>query len=334
MSIERPIRVAVVGAGMMGRGHATCVAQSGRAELAAVADLDWGRADELAGQLGAAAYRNHRELLSEVDVDAVIVCTPDWAHREVCIDAASDGKHILVEKPLAMSVEDCDAIIAAADDSKVTLMVGHILRYDPRYAAARAAVNAGEIGAVSHVYARRSNTVVQPRRFGGQTTVLHYLAVHDVDWMLWALGEPVIQVQAASSREVLRDLGVDDAVFAILRFSGGAMACVHAAWARTEHDPVDLDAYLEVVGTTGSLHVESPNAGLRIEGARSRRVDTTYGFAVSGRTGGALREEVNHFLQCLQEGRAPLVDGRQARAAVAVVNAAAQSARSGNSVVP
>jgi myo-inositol 2-dehydrogenase/D-chiro-inositol 1-dehydrogenase/UDP-N-acetylglucosamine 3-dehydrogenase len=334
MGIKRPVRVAVIGAGMMGRGHATCVAQSGRAELVAVTDLNSGRADELAGRLGAAAYRSHRELLDRVDVDAVIVCTPDWEHREVCVDAASDGKHILVEKPLAMAVEDCDAIIAAADNAKVTLMVGHILRFDPRYAAARAAVDSGEIGAVSYMYARRSNTVVQPRRFGGNTTVLHYLAVHDVDWMLWAMGEPVTQVQAASSREVLRDLGVDDAVFAVLRFSGGAIACIHAAWVRAEHDPVDLDACLEVVGTRGSLHVEAPNAGLRVEGERSRRVDTTYGFAMSGKAGGALREEVDHFLQCLQEGRAPLVDGRQARAAVAVVNAAAKSARSGKPVVP
>ncbi|UCG89045.1 MAG: Gfo/Idh/MocA family oxidoreductase [Gemmatimonadota bacterium] len=328
------VRVAVIGAGMMGAGHAACIAQSGRAQLMAVADIDLGRARELADQFGADACRDHSEMLARRDVDAVVVCTPDWAHLEVCLDAAGAGKHILVEKPLAMTVADCDAIIAAADAAGVTLMIGHILRFDPRYVAARAAVDSGEIGAVSYLYARRSNTVVQPRRFGGRTTVLHYLAVHDVDWMLWAMGEPVTRVQAMTSRKVLEDLKVDDVAFLLMQFSSGAVGCVEAGWARPEHTPFDLDADLEVVGTLGAIRVDTPNSGVLVEAQRVRRIDTTYGFRVVGRTGGALREEVEHFLECVQERRTPLIDGRQARSAVAVVTAAAESARTGQPVTP
>ncbi len=332
MSTEKPVRVAVIGAGMMGRGHASCVGQSGCGKLVAVADVDLGRAKELADRLGAAAYSRHREVLASEDLDAVIVCTPDWAHREVCIDAAAASKHILVEKPLAMTLEDCDAIIGACDDAGVTLMVGQILRFDPRYAAVKTAVESGEIGEVSYLYARRSNTLLQPRRFDGKTTVLHYLAVHDVDWMLWAMGEPVTEVYAAASRSALTDLGVDDSVFLTLKFASGAVGCVQVAWILPEHASQDLDAYLEVTGTKGALFIDTPNAGVRLEGERPRRVDTTYGFAIGGQTGGALREEVEHFLGCVQRETAPLIDGRQARAAVAVVQAAAESVRTGQPI--
>jgi predicted dehydrogenase len=327
------VGVAVIGAGMMGAGHAACVAQSDRAQLLAVADVDLGRAQELADRFGAAACRDYSEILARRDLDAVVVCTPDWAHLQVCLDAAGAGKHILVEKPLAMTVAECDEIISASDAAEVVLMVGHILRFDPRYVAARAAVCSGEIGTVSYLYARRSNTVLQPRRFGGRTTVLHYLAVHDVDWMLWAMDEPVTRVHAVASRKVLEDLKVDDVVFLMMQFATGAVGCVEAGWARPEHTPFDLDADLEVVGTLGAIHIDTPNSGVLVEAERVRRVDTTYGFGVAGRTGGALRDEVEHFLECVQERRTPLIDGRQARSAVAVVTAAAESARTGQPVL-
>jgi predicted dehydrogenase len=332
MRSDDRLRVAVIGAGMMGSGHAQCVAQSTRAELIAVADLNLGRARELAGRLNTEAHTDYRDILARPDVDAVIVCTPDWAHREICVEAAAAGKHVLVEKPLAMTVADCDEIVRSAEAAGVVLMVGQILRFDPRYVAAKGAVASGEIGQVSYLYARRSNTAFQPRRVEGKTTVLHYLAVHDIDWMLWAMGEPVTRVQAMASRKLLVDLGVDDGAFLLLRFRSGAVGCVEVGWARPEGSPFVLDAYLEVVGTLGAVHIDTPNSGVLVEGAQVRRIDTTYGFPVFGGSGGALREEVEHFLQCIQERQQPLVDGRQGRAAVAVVAAAAKSARSGVSV--
>jgi UDP-N-acetylglucosamine 3-dehydrogenase len=332
MTGDTTVRVGVVGAGMMGVGHATCVSQSPLGELVAVADLDVGRATALAEPLGVASYATQAEFLAKDDIDAVIVCTPDWAHREVCVEAASAGKHVLVEKPLAMTLPDCDAIIKACDVAGVTLMVGHILRFDPRYSAVRSSMEAGDIGDVSYLYARRSNKILQPRRFQGRTTVLHYLAVHDVDWMLWALAEPVAETYARASRKALTDLAVDDSVFLTLAFESGAVGCIQVAWILPEQGSVDLDAYLEVVGTRGALVIDTPNAGVRMESERSRRLDTTYGFAVGGRRGGALREEVNHFLQCVRDGSHPIIGGRQARAAVAVIAAAQESIATGRPV--
>jgi predicted dehydrogenase len=332
MGAKAAVRVGVIGAGMMGTGHATCVAQSSLGELVAVADVDMARASALAESLGAAAHSSHSELLVREDLDAVIVCTPDWAHRDVCVEAASSGKHVLVEKPLAMTLADCDAIIEACDAAGVRLMVGHILRFDPRYAAVRAGVAAGDIGEVSYLYARRSNKILQARRFEGRTTVLHYLAVHDVDWMLWTLGEPVTEVCARASRRALTDLAVDDSVFVTLAFESGAVGCVQVAWILPERSTADLDAYLEVVGTQGALVIDTPNAGVRVESDRPHRIDTTYGFAVGGRRGGALREEVNHFLQCVRDGTPPIIDGLQGRAPVAIVAAAQESIATGQPV--
>lgn len=334
MPADTGLRVVVIGAGMMGARHAECVAQARDGRLVAVADLDLARARETADRLGARAFRTHHEVLEGVTFDAAVVCTPDWAHVEVCCDLAAAGKHILVEKPLAMTVADCDAIIHACDAAGVTLMVGHLLRFDPRYAAARAEVAAGRVGDLSYLYSRRINTLVQPRRFQGKTTVLHYLGVHEFDWMLWTAREPVTEVRASASRAALRDLGVDDAVFTTLRFASGAVGFVHVAWILPETSSVDLDAYAEAVGTAGSVHIDTSNSGLRAEGEKPRRLDTTYSYSLLGEAAGALREEVNHFLRCVAERREPLIDGRQGRAAVAVAEAAARSALTGAAVSP
>ena len=117
-------------------------------ELVAVCDVRETAARELAERTGAAAYSDFAELLRRVDLDAVSVCTPDGLHREPCERALAGGRHVLVEKPIATTVEDAEAIVAAAHRAGVVLLVGHCLRFDPRYDQARQAVARGELGPI------------------------------------------------------------------------------------------------------------------------------------------------------------------------------------------
>ena len=217
-SVQR-IRVAVIGAGFMGERHARIYAGLPDAELVAVCDVRETAASDLADRTGARAYSDFRQLLRRDDLDAVSVCTPDALHREPCELAARAGRHVLVEKPIATTVADAEAIVEAAARARVTLLVGHCLRFDPRYDQARQAVGRGELGILQTVYTRRANTVAAQDRLGGRCSLPLFLGVHDYDVMRWLTGSEVERGTAESKGGLLRELGfpVEDASCALLR---------------------------------------------------------------------------------------------------------------------
>ena len=154
-------RFGVVGAGAWGTMHARAYAQCGEAELAAVCDLDIARARALVercGAPGARAFDRVDDMLAS-GLDAVSVATPDASHADVVIKAAERGLHILVEKPLATTVEECRAMVAAADSAGVILMVDWHNRWNPPYHHAHKAIRSGELGDVRYVYYRLSDAI-------------------------------------------------------------------------------------------------------------------------------------------------------------------------------
>ena len=186
-----------------------------------------------AGQrTGAAAYSDFTELLRRDDLDAVSVCTPDGLHREPCERAFEGGRHVLVEKPIATTVEDAEAIVAAARRAGVVLLVGHCLRFDPRYDQARQAVARGELGPIQTIYTRRANTVAAQDRLGGRCTLPLFLGVHDYDVMRWLADSEVERVTAESKWGLLREQGfpVEDANCALLRFASGVLGIAELNW--------------------------------------------------------------------------------------------------------
>jgi len=160
------LRAGVIGVGTFGSLHARVYAELEAADLVAVADIKPERMQHFISQYGTRGYADYNELLEKEDLDIVSVCTSDELHLEPVMAAAAAGKHILVEKPLAMSVSDCDAMIQAAEKAKVKLMVGQILRFDPRYYTARQAIADGQIGTPVHFFARRNNPIRNARRLG------------------------------------------------------------------------------------------------------------------------------------------------------------------------
>src|SRR5262249_27391407 len=219
----QPVRVAVIGAGYMGERHARIYAGMPDVELVAVCDVREAAVEDLAARTGAVAYADFRTLLRRDDLDAVSVCTPDALHREPCELAARAGRHVLVEKPIATTLADADAIVETATRTGATLLVGHCLRFDPRYDQARQAVERGELGLLQTIYTRRANTVAAQDRLAGRCTLPLFLGVHDYDVMRWLTGSDVERVTAESKWGLLREQGfpVEDANCALLRFRSG-----------------------------------------------------------------------------------------------------------------
>lgn len=324
------VRIGLIGAGVMGKQHAACLRALPEAKLVAVADLSEERARSVAADSGAAGYSDYQEMLARERLDAVIIATSDSSHCAPCLAAARAGAHILVEKPLATTLADCDAIAAAAEQHQVRVLVGHTLRWEARYALAQQAVARGEIGSVSYVYARRNNVTAVARRAAGDTNVARFLAVHDIDWVQWALGERAISVVARTASRILSDLNTPDVYVLLLRFPSGALACIEAAWILPEGGSAPFDFQLQALGSKGALYVSVLDQGLRVDGPSGLPFrDVLYSPIVRGVAQGTYVEELRHFLAVVRSGETPVCSVAEGRAAVAAVLAAEESAASG-----
>ncbi|MBI4013134.1 MAG: Gfo/Idh/MocA family oxidoreductase [Candidatus Rokubacteria bacterium] len=331
-----PLRVGVIGAGLMGERHARIYASLPDVELVAVCDTREEAARRVATATGAAAYTDLRELLAR-DLQAVSVCTSDEAHRAPCEAAARAGKHILVEKPIAMTVADAEAIIEAAGRAGVVLLVGHCLRFDPRYHAARAAIAAGELGAVQTIYTRRSNTVAAQDRLGGRCSLPRFLGVHDYDVMRWFTGSEVERVGAESKWGLLRGRGfdVEDANCALLRFASGALGIAELNWVLPRGFPASGDHRADVVGDRGALAIATLETGLRrADEQRAVVVDTMTAPVVEGYPGGMFYFELRHFVDCVRGRATPAITPHDALMALRIALAVERAAAGGGQVVP
>ncbi len=321
---------AVIGLGMMGERHAQVWAELPTTRLVSVYDIVPERAAQVAEQLGCAAAGGLEEALGAEGVELVSVCTDDQSHRDACVAAAQAGRHVLVEKPLATTLEDCDAIIAACAEADVKLMTGHICRFDPRYVRCRDAVGAGEIGEAVQVFARRNNIVPSGRRIGPRTSVAMFLGVHDIDLVQWITGERITRVYAEATSKVLADIPADDTIMSVFRLEGGAVGALETCWVIPEGSPNSLDARLEVVGTAGRVAARVGGEEFEQHSTdRAKRMDIVYWIEMHGRGHGGLRRQLEHFAECIVADREPAISAEDARSAVAVALAIHRSLESG-----
>ena len=321
---------AVIGLGMMGDRHAAIWAESQATDLVSVYDIIPERTQEIAGQLGCEGAHSLKAAINRPDVQIVSICTDDGNHVEPCQVAAAVGKHILLEKPLATSLADCDAIISACSAAGVKLMVGHVVRFDPRYALAQKAIADGEIGEVIQVFARRNNIVDSGRRIGPRTSVAYFLGVHDIDLMRWFIGAEALKVHAEGVSKVLADIAAEDSIMALLRYDSGAIGCLETCWVMPTGIPCTLDARIEVIGTEGMVRVTVGDEGCTvITPERATRPDVLYGPQMLGQQAGALRTQLDHFADCVLNDKEPLISPQDARAAVEIAQAIHESLRSG-----
>jgi len=331
------VSIGVVGLGVMGTRFARIVSESPRANLAAVADLDASRVHEATGMYGAQGYPSAEEMLETGDgLDGLVIATSDSEHVAPAVAGARAGKHLFVEKPLAMTEEDCGEIISEAQKAGVVLLVGQTLRFDPRYAAAREAMATGKIGELVHTFSRRNNPSSNVERYKGRVSVAFFLAVHDVDFLLWAVDSKVRKVYATGRRGLLSSQGydLDDTIFSLLTFESGMVSCLENSWWVPVDAPGRMYTHLfEAEGTSGEIHIVPESTGLTVRGEGTCDYpNAVYAPEVAGKFGGTYRDEIEHFIDCIAEGAEPLAPGSDAMRAVAVVQAVHRSLELGQAV--
>ena len=255
------LRIGLIGAGGWGAMHARTYASTPSAHLWGIADLDPARAGELARTHGVQAYSHWQALLDDPNVQAVAVVTPDFAHEDIILAAAEAGKHILAEKPLAMSVEACERILETAQRAGVKLMVDFHARFSPPIHKAWESVRAGEIGRPVHAYYRLNDRISVPTQmlsWAARSSVLWFVGSHAVDTVRWLVGDEVCRVYAVSRSGVLTGMGIEtpDYYQSVLEFRNGTTAIVENSWILPETAPSLVDVKCELVGTRGALYVD------------------------------------------------------------------------------
>jgi predicted dehydrogenase len=208
-------------------------------------------------------------------------------------------------------------------------MVGHTLRYDPRYLAVQTAVKEGKLGELIHIYTRRNATVVSGRRLEGRVEAAIFQGVHDLDFCLWITGSKIVRVYAESISKVLTDLHVSDTVMATLRFENGTIGLFEQSWGLPAGLPSPLDAGLEVVGTQGAAYLDlrAQSISMFVNG-KYTQPDIIYGLPDLH----FLMDEHSWFVAYLNGEVEPKVSGEEAFEALRVADAIVRSSKTGEIV--
>lgn len=335
------LRVGIIGAGNMGQTHAKAWANVPGATVVAIADTQRHKAEQLARKIGGEnkaihAFEFAEELLKDApDVNVVSVCVPTFLHRKIAETALEAGKHVFCEKPLALSVEDCDALIAAAQAADRKLSVGQVVRFFPEYAQAKHLVDAGAVGTPAAVRVRRGGSFphtdtdwfADPQKSGG---VLFDLLIHDLDWLLWCFG-PIVRVHAHALTARLQNKTVDHLDYALvtLRHESGVISHAEGTWA----DPGGFVTAWEIAGDGGLLTHDSRTSGVLSKHLRQNE-GTTFPLPSSplAPEGDPYFREIAAFAHALQTGGPLAVTPEEGREAVRVACAALLSSQTGQAV--
>ena len=279
------MRIGVIGLGFMGSAHLAAYKGVRGCEIAAVCSSD---EKKLAGDLGgvggnldrgggrfdfgrAARHRKAADLISDPGVEAVDICTPTYLHKPLAIQALTAGKHVLVEKPMALTVEDCLEMNEVAASVERVLMVAQVLRFFPEYVAARQLILDGDLGCVRTASFRRrcaapawGKWLKDPQRSGGG---VFDLLIHDFDFARHLFGMPRA-VRAVGHEDL--ETGID-VTQAELLYDQDPTVVISGGWHHPESFPFSME--FTIVCDGGTLEYHSANSGLRLYGADGKERD-------------------------------------------------------------
>ncbi len=338
----------IVGCGVIASFHAKAIGELPGARLVAVADASPQRARDLASDFGAEAL-DVGGLLARPDIDVICVCVPSGAHAEIGVLAAAASKHVVVEKPIEVTLEAADRLIAASNKYGVTLSVISQHRWDGGVQALKELVDSGKLGRLvlgdAIVKWYRTQEYYESGDWRGTLKLdgggaLMNQGVHYVDLLQWVMG-PVERVFARTRTSAHQNIEVEDIALAVLSFANGAVGVIECS---TVVYP-GLSERLEVTGTGGTAIVEAGE--LKIRELKAEKGETSpYGAKAQtwseGKSAAAAnpadisylghREQLRDFLRAIESGGKPAIDGPEARKPLEIILAIYESARTGRDV--
>jgi myo-inositol 2-dehydrogenase/D-chiro-inositol 1-dehydrogenase len=323
------MRVGIVGTGTMGEVHAAAWRSTG-AELIGCTSTNQEQAEALAGRYQMRVFADYTQLLSNVEI--VDVCTPTAVHKTMVLQAAQAGKHVICEKPIALTTEDARAMISACRHAEVRFFVGMVVRFFPQYRLAKELVAQGRIGDLAVLRLKRVTYVPQkppdnwyfdPASSGG---MVRDLMIHDFDYCRWLAGE----VDRVYARGDKTGIGSAQYVQAILRFRSGTMALVEGGWA---YPPGVFRTGLDLAGTKGLIEWNSDQPSPLVSFFASQPSDAaSVGLPMSGLSEDPYTMQIRHAYQAIQTGSDFGVNAEDALEALRISGAVEESLSTGKPI--
>jgi predicted dehydrogenase len=320
-------RTAVIGVGSMGRNHARVYSELAESQLVGVADDNLQTSRAVGSTYGVKAYQDYRQLLDAEKPEAVTIAVPTAMHEEVAAYALKAGVHVLIEKPIAATVEEGLRLIRLADEKNCKLMVGHIVRFNPAIQELKKKLDNGDLGRIFQVFCRRAGPF--PARVRDVGVVVD-LAPHDIDIMRFLIGADPVRVYSETEQRI--HTAHEDMVFGLLRFPGGVIGSLEINWLT----PTKVREVL-VLGERGLFRVDdltqdlyffenaaaSPTSWPALETLKGVSEGSMVRFSIQRYE--PLKAELQAFLKAVKEDSAVPVTGTDGLAALKLALALVQA---------
>lgn len=326
--MDKKMRFAIIGCGRIAPKHAESIVALPEAELVAVCDIVPEKAQAFADKYGAKPYTSYEEMLAAEDIEVITIATPSDLHAPIGIAVAKAGKHVMVEKPMAMTLKSADELIQACKDSGVKLAVIHQNRFNKSVKLMRQALEEGRFGKLTHGQAtvrwnRDDNYYAQAPWRGTKLQdggVLMNQSIHNIDLLQWTFG-PVESVFGYTTT-AMRKIEMEDVGGAVIKFKNGAIGLIEAA---STIYPKNIEETLNVFGETGSVIIggiavnrietwEFPDSEVekqQIFAGQESDPPNVYGFGH--------REIISDMIQAIWEDRTPAIPGEEGRKALEII---------------
>lgn len=330
-------KVAIIGAGTWGHTHASIYNEHPYVELAGVCDKNESKARELAEKFGIPpehVYADHRELLEKCDFDVAAIVTPDFLHRDLCVDCADAKKDIIVEKPMATTRQDVVDIMESVERNHVRIMVDLHNRFSPPFARTKQSIDEGELGIPYHAYFRLNDikyVATQMLPWAAKSSILWFLGSHSVDTLRWLMGSEVKRVYCASRKGILASMGVDteDVYMTTLEFENGAIAQMENGWITPDTHPCINDIKFNIMCTKGMISLDLSNNQMieRFTEDKCDRPDVLVKHFVHGQASGFSYQSIRYFIDRIIDGKECIISAEDAANTSLVILAIMESAK-------
>jgi len=336
------VRIGIIGCGKITeRASLPNIKNYPKASVTCLCDIEVEKAREKKktfGLDGAEVTADWKKLVTRRDVDAVFVNTPNYLHGEMAVGAAENGKHVLVEKPIAISAKAADAMIAAAKDAGVSLMVEQTQRFDPVHQAAKKFIDSGRLGRINTIRGRighagpeywsegKSHWFYDRTKSGGGAMI--DVGVHILDLIRWFSGKRITEV-CANIRTLEKDVPVDDNGSVLLRFEDGSIGHVEASWTTRPYEVLTF-----TYGTNGKLLTaigsEEPIVARMAKAGKGEDPNCPLEDVIPALgPGNGWENAIHYFIDCVEKRRRPFVSGEEGNETIKVILAAYESAARG-----
>lgn len=317
------LRAAVIGVGTMGKNHARVYSEINNAELVAVADTNQQALEKIGNKYKIKTYTDYREMLACENIDVVSIVVPTMLHHRIALDCINAKKHVLVEKPIASTLEEAKEIIEAARMNNVKLTIGHIERFNPAVQEMKKKIKEGQIGKVYEIVVKRIGPF--PARIRDVGVVID-LSVHDIDVMRYILESEPSRIYAETEKKINTDH--EDLLCAMIKFNNEVICNLDINWLT----PVKKRK-LYVTGEKGMLTVDYIDQNLIYHENSSKNEDKEQFLITEGKSikyvipkREPLRTELEHFVSCVLEDKELIVKPEDGLRALELANLVIQSA--------